>query len=146
MRLYLYTISIKDGRQHMRTKTQLYLSIICMIVLFDCAGALASRWLHFDYTKLIWASLCLYILSGYWAVDLQGLKGGVIAGLVAGLADSTIGWALSSAIHPALTIQQRHPSDVTIIFTIWFVTLLAIPFALMGAFIRLWVKRLQNKL
>jgi hypothetical protein len=130
----------------MRTKTQLYLSIICMIVFFDCAGALASRWLHFDYTNLIWASLCLYALSGYWAVDLQGLKGGVIAGLVAGLADSTIGWALSSAIHPEVTIQQRHPSVVAIIFTIWSVTLLAILFALMGAFIRLWVKRLQKKI
>lgn len=81
-----------------------------MIVFFDVATALASKWLHFDYTRLIWASFCLYAVCGYLGFAYRHLLGGALAGLMAGLTDSTIGWALSTAIRPYTRVAPPRPT------------------------------------
>jgi hypothetical protein len=67
---------------------------------FDVAASFASRALKFDYTHLAWVSRFLYAVAGYFGFGYFRLAGALLAGLVAGVADATIGWALSAAIGP----------------------------------------------
>jgi hypothetical protein len=73
---------------------------IAVIVGFDAVASLASRILQFDYTNLVWVSLVIYLAAGYWGAHRRGFLFGLLLGSLAGLADSTIGWWLSTWIRP----------------------------------------------
>jgi hypothetical protein len=128
-----------------KNKAQLYLSVVCLIVLFDVAASFASRWLRFDYTSLAWVSLCLYAVCGYLGFAYRRLLGGALAGLMAGVADSTIGWALSAAIQPYMRVEQHRPTIVLVSITIVIVSLEGAFFGFIGALVRWSISRLQEK-
>lgn len=107
----------------MKNKLQLYLSVVSLIVGFDVVASFVSRWLHYDYGALTWVSFCLYMLCGFWGFQYRQFLGGFLAGVMAGLADSTVGWALSALIHPYLRYAQPRPTMFTVSTTIVFVTL-----------------------
>src|SRR5438270_10786727 len=65
----------------MKNKTQLFISVASMIVVFDVAGSFASRLLHFDYGSLMWVTFCLYMACGYLGFQYRQLLGGFLAGL-----------------------------------------------------------------
>jgi hypothetical protein len=67
---------------------------------FDAVASLASRVFQFDYTNLIWISLVIYVAVGYWGAHRRGFLFGLLLGALAGLADSTIGWWISTWIRP----------------------------------------------
>jgi hypothetical protein len=129
----------------MKTKARLYLSIICVIIVFDVAASLASRSLRFDYTRLAWASYCLYAASGYLGFGYRRFQGGILAGLMAGAADSTVGWALSAAIRPYVPFDQPHLTVGLISVTVVIVTLGGAFFGFVGALVRWSISRLQNR-
>jgi hypothetical protein len=109
----------------MSTKTQFYLAVAGVIILFDVVASFASRALRFDYTSLAWVSLCLYFASGYLGCKFHGLLGGALAGLVVGLADSTVGWALSSAVGPYVPSEKSNATPLLIAAVVTIVTLKA---------------------
>jgi hypothetical protein len=119
----------------MKNKTQLFISVASVIVVFDVVGSFASRLLHFDYGSLTWVTFCLYMALGYLGFQYRQLLGGFLAGLMAGLADSTAGWALSVAIHPYIQPSQTRPTVFTVSATIIFVTLVGGFFGFTGAII-----------
>src|SRR5229473_2751041 len=99
----------------MKSETRFYICIACLIILFDVAGSLASRWFHFDYANLRWLFRCLYAGCGYFGFAYRRLLGGILAGLVAGLTDATVGWLVLVAIGPYLPFAQPHPSVALIV-------------------------------
>lgn len=117
----------------MKNKTQLFVSVASTIVVFDVVASFASRLLHFDYGSLMWVTFCLYMACGYLGFQYRQLLGGFLAGLMAGLADSTVGWALSVAIHPYMQDAQPRPTVFTVSATIVFVTLVGGFFGFTGA-------------
>jgi hypothetical protein len=119
----------------MKNKTQLFISIASTIVVFDVAGSFASRLLHFDYGSLMSVTVCVYMVCGYLGFQYREILGGFLAGLIAGLADSTAGWALSAAIHPYMQYPQPRPTIFTVSLTIVFVTLVGGFFGFTGAVI-----------
>src|SRR5438270_6426311 len=119
----------------MKNKTQLFISVASMIVVFDVAGSFASRLLHFDYGSLMWVTFCLYMACGYLGFQYRQLLGGFLAGLIVGLADSTAGWALSAAIHPYMRGPQARLTVFAVSLTIIFVTLVGGFFGFTGAVI-----------
>jgi hypothetical protein len=119
----------------MKNKTQLFVSVSGAIVVFDVAGSFASRLLHFDYGSLMWLTFCLYMACGYLGFQYRQILNGFLAGLVAGVADSTAGWALSAAIHPYMRYPQPRPTIFTVSVTIIFVTLVGGFFGFTGAVI-----------
>ena len=119
----------------MRNKRQLFVSVASTIIVFDVVGSFASRLLHFDYGSLMWVTFCLYIACGYLGFQYRQLLGGFLAGIMAGLADSTAGWALSVAIHPYIQHSQTRPTIFTVSLAIVFVTLVGGFFGFTGAVI-----------
>jgi hypothetical protein len=118
----------------MKNKTQLFISVAAILV-FDVVASFASRLLHFDYGSLMWVTFCLYMFCGYLGFQYRQLLGGFLAGLVAGAADSTAGWALSAAIHPYMRYPQPRPTIFMVSVVIVFVTLVGGFFGFTGAVI-----------
>jgi hypothetical protein len=94
---------------------------------------MASRAFVFSYLKLFWLSWCIYFLAGFFACTRFAFIDGIIAGLVAGLGDATIGWCLSTVIGPYIPGRPQHYSIVVIAVTIVMVSLLSTLFGLLGA-------------
>ena len=119
----------------MKNKTQLFISVSSAIVVFDVAGSFASRLLHFDYAGLMGVTFCLYMVCGYLGFQYRQLLGGFLAGLMAGVADSTAGWALSTAIHPYTRSPQPRVTIFMVSVVIIFVSLVGGFFGFTGAVI-----------
>lgn len=119
----------------MKSRWQLFLLVASIIVGFDVLGSFASRLLHFDYGSLMWVTFCLYGLCGYLGFRCGLLLDGFLAGLMAGLADSTVGWALSAVIHPYMREPQTRPTIVMISVVVVIVTLVGGCFGFTGALI-----------
>jgi hypothetical protein len=118
----------------MKNQAKFYLAIACVIILFDIAASFASRAAQFNYTNLAWVSWGLYVACGYFGCKYRGFLGGVVAGLVAGLSDSTVGWALSCLIGPYLPFAQPgRYAPVLIAVAIVIVTAMGAFFGLVGA-------------
>lgn len=83
----------------MTFKSKILVTIV-VIVGFDAVASLASRILQFDYANLVWVSLVIYLAAGYWGAHRRGFLFGLLLGSLAGLADSTIGWWVSTWIRP----------------------------------------------
>jgi hypothetical protein len=129
----------------MKLEKRFYLVVVCVIVLFDLAGSFASRALRFDYTHLAWVSRFLYAVAGYFGFADFRLAGALLAGLVAGVADGTIGWAVSAAIGPHLPVIPPPFTFGLIAIVIVIVSLQAAFFGLMGGLCRLLLNRLQKR-
>jgi len=102
----------------MKKRVQFYFIVASVIVLFDLVASIISRTLEFDYTKLGWVSWGLYFAAGYFGCKYFDFLSGVVAGLVAGLSDSTIGWAVSSAIGPYIPFAQPRYTVLLILIVV----------------------------
>jgi hypothetical protein len=140
-----YTCLDGYGESAMKRETRFYLVVVCVIVLFDVAGSFASRALKFDYTHLAWISRFLYAVAGYFGFAHIRLAGVLLAGLVAGVADATIGWALSAAIGPYLPVIQPPFTFGLVAIVIVIVSLEAAFFGLIGGLSHLLLSRLQKR-
>jgi hypothetical protein len=81
-------------------KLRLVLLLSGTIVLFDAIASIASRQLGFPYTDATVGSYILYAIGGFLAARRADLAFAAQVGAVLGLVDATLGWAVSSAIHP----------------------------------------------
>jgi len=108
-----------------------------MIVFIDVGGSVASRVLHFDYTSLVWVSWSVYAFIGYRGFSFGRLIGGAVAGLVAGVADGTIGWLLSTAIKPQISSGQHELTALSVCVVVVTVALLGAFLGFLGALMRL---------
>lgn len=123
-----------------KSKSQFYFYVACLIVLFDVTASLASRFLKFDYTSLSWASWCLYVLAGFLGCRYHGFAAGVATGLVAGVTDATLGWLAELAIKPYVPFKQPPYSLALILITIIIVSFEGLFFALIGALLGLFAR------
>jgi len=106
---------------------------ILMIIGFDVIASLASRFLQFDYTYLVWVSLVIYLTAGYWGAHRRGFLFGLMLGSLAGLADSTIGWWVSTSIRP-FSSTEIPPLDSSLqLIVLITVTILGFGFGFVGA-------------
>jgi hypothetical protein len=86
----------------------------------------------------------LNAIPGYLGCKFYGLLGGILAGLVVGISDSTIGWALSSVIKPYISFEQPDYTFPLILEIIASVSLGASIFGLIGALLFLVVNRFRR--
>jgi hypothetical protein len=84
------------------SKLRLALFLSGSIVLFDAVASMASRQLGFPYTKAVVGSYVIYAIGGFLAARRAHLAFAAQLGAMLGLVDATLGWAVSSAIGPAL--------------------------------------------
>ena len=125
----------------MKRRIKFYLIVVGIIVVFDAVAAGASRTVRVDYTKFVWVSYILYVAAGYFACKYFDLLSGIVARVVAGLSDSTVGWLLSSALQPYIPIAQPKYTPLIVCVVITTVSLTATCFGLVGSLIFKIVKR-----
>src|SRR5262245_27100445 len=114
-------------------RMQLFLIVAGFIILFDAVTSAASRTLTLDYTIFGWASYFFYAAAGYCGHRNFDLPTGVVTGAVAGLADSTLGWYISSLIGPFIPFAEPHYTPLLTTVVIILVTLTGALFGLGGA-------------
>lgn len=107
--------------------------VVITIVIFDVIASFASKIMEFEYTSLAWVSLFLYTFAGFFGCKYFNFSTGVIAGLIAGFTDSTLGWALSSIIKPHLSLDQTPYTFSIIAEIIITVSITGIIFGLIGS-------------
>jgi Na+/proline symporter len=128
----------------MRSKVQFLVCVVGFILLFDAVASFASRSLRFDYTSLAWVSWCLYVLFGFLGCRYHGFAGGVMAGIVAGITDSTVGWLLELTIKPYVPFKPPPYSLPLILITIIIVSFQGLFFGLIGALLGLLFKKVRK--
>lgn len=120
----------------MQRNLKFNLAVIAAVVLIDVVGSIASRAFHFNYTRLFWVSWCVYFLAGFVGYRRFGFLAGVVAGWVAGFAEATLGWLLSTAVGPYLPNRPQQPYGVLIVIvTVIIVSILGVFFGLIGALV-----------
>jgi hypothetical protein len=106
---------------------------ILVVVGFDAVGSLLSKLLQFNYTDLVWASLLIYVASGFWGARRRGFTFGILLGAIAGLVDSTIGWFVSTWIKPFSRTGIPPISTELMLIILITVTVTGLIFGLVGA-------------
>jgi hypothetical protein len=119
----------------MKNRIRFYLIVTCGIVLFDAIASFASRAFAFNYSKLFWLSWCLWALAGFFGCKYFDFLSGIGAGLVAGLSDSTVGWALSSAIGPNIPFTPYRPTPMIILLVVMSVSFMSTVIGFIGALV-----------
>ena len=117
----------------MKKRIQFYLIVVFVIVMFDAVASAVSRTLIFDYTKMVWFSYILYVAAGYLGSKSFDVVSGIVAGFIAGLADSTIGWLLSSVIGPFIPFAQPRYTPLLVFVVIISVSIGGALLGLVGA-------------
>jgi hypothetical protein len=106
----------------MNTRIQFCLIVAAIVVVFDAVAAAVSKAFLIDYTKMALINYILYVAAGFFGRKSFDLKTGVAAGFLAGLADATIGWYLSSVIAPFVPFAQPNYSALLVILIIILIT------------------------
>jgi hypothetical protein len=107
-----------------------FILIGLMMVLFDTMASVISRAIQIEYSWFIFGSFFLYFLAGFLGCWLLSFSHGLLAGLVAGLSESTLGWAVSLWIGPK-TIAD--PADITVLFAVLVIVVAMFMSSVIGA-------------
>jgi hypothetical protein len=76
---------------------------VIAIVAFDAATAFAAREIGFPYARAIFGSYAIYFTIGLLAARTEApspVRSAIAAAAAAGLADASLGWAVSWALGP----------------------------------------------
>lgn len=130
-------------------KVFILLIVAASIVLYDLMASLVSRGLQIEYSDFGFGSLVLYFLAGFVVSRKYGFLMGVLAGLVAGIADSTLGLYISELVGPytSAMLDLTSFSAEDFVYIITFVTIQSTIFGSFGALVAylLWGKEFGKK-
>ncbi len=119
------------------------LLVAFVMVAYDAVASGVSRVAGIEYRYFMFGSLLLCGLIGFFVSWRTSFVWGIVAGFVAGLAESTLGWAVSLWIGPTTAIAQETITTDLILFTIFVVTMSSMFFAAVGSSIAALAKRLR---
>lgn len=126
----------------------MWLITAAAVIGFDLAASTISRLSGLAYSDFVIGSWLVYVCVGVLASRQQ--ISSVAAGAIAGSADASIGWWLSSLIEPVTKPRLQAISPARWLFIAFVVTGSAILFAALGAYLdsrlfrRLWPRPSQT--
>ena len=123
------------------SKSVAFLTVASALVLYDALAAAASRFLLIEYSHFSGGSLVLFFLAGFFVCYRFGFWFGVLAGLIAGLAESTLGLAVSIFIKPTTVFDYTFATLGDIVFVVLFVSTLSTVIGLAGAVTAFFVRK-----
>jgi|GEM_PF-657443 len=91
----------------------LFAFAILAVTFVDTIGAFASRRLQFNYTYLSVLSLAIYALLGYFGAGATSNKMVLLASVVVGAYDGTVGFKLSKICKANFGIFEKETEKVT---------------------------------
>ena len=112
-----------------------------VMVAYDAMASGMSRVAGIEYRYFMFGSLLLCGLIGFFVSWRTSFIWGIIAGFVAGLAESTLGWAVSTWIGPTTKAAPESITTDLILFTIFVVMMSSAFFAAVGSGIAELIKR-----
>jgi hypothetical protein len=86
---------------------------ILAVTLIDTVGAFASRRLQFNYTYLSVLTLTVYWMIGYYGAGIASNKMVLLASVVVGAYDATVGFKLSKICKANFGIFEKETEKVT---------------------------------
>ncbi len=89
-----------------------------VVLVLDTLGALAAQRLGFRYTELATVSLLIYFTVGWTLYPNHSIALAAVAGMVVGLVDSTLGWAISWKIGPGKPQDASRNKILTAVVTV----------------------------
>jgi hypothetical protein len=78
------------------------------ILALDMLASSAARWLRFPYKYSMVGSLAIYIAVGWYTALADPSASPAVAAMLVGLAESTLGWAISWKMGPGRPATLRH--------------------------------------
>jgi hypothetical protein len=93
--------------------TQVIVIGAALVIVFDTIAALLSRAAGLSYTRFVIGSWSIYALVGYFAArSAHGgpVEAALLAGVVLGATDCTLGWAISWFIGPGKVNDRVTPT------------------------------------
>ena len=102
------------------------------VLLFDTVASFASIGFQFTYSYASVGSVLIYSTIGYIAFRRYGLALAIMAAILAGLADATLGWFISWKIGPG-ALPNEQATISLIASSITFVIIASVVCALLGA-------------
>lgn len=118
--------------------------VAAAMVSYDALAAAASRFLVIEYSHFSAGSFVLHFLAGLLVCYRFGFWVGVLAGLIAGLAESTLGLAVSILIKPTTIFDYTSATIGDLVFVVLFVTALSTMIGLAGAVTAFFVRKLSR--
>jgi hypothetical protein len=116
-----------------------------VMVAYDAMASAVSRVARLEYSYFMFGSLLLCGLIGFFVSWRTSFVWGIVAGFVAGLAESTLGWAVSTWIGPTTKVVPESITTDLILFTIFVVMMSSGFFAAVGSGIAALIKAVSNK-
>ena len=78
----------------------LFAIVVFSVVAYDAMASLISRFLLLEYAYFTTGFLLVWFLAGFLVCWRSGFLTGLLAGFVAELTESTIGWVVAESIGP----------------------------------------------
>jgi len=105
------------------------------ILIFDVLGAMASRWLRFQYSRLAPGSYIIYTATSVIAARSGPAWLGIVAGATVAVMEATIGWSLSWWIGPGRPSAPTSLSGARMLRIVALVTMMGMGFGLVGTLV-----------
>ena len=115
--------------------------VAAVMVAYDAVASAVSRVAGLEYSYFMFGSLLLCGLIGFFVSWRTSFIWGIVAGFVAGLAESTLGWAVSTWIGPTTKAAPESITTDLILFTIFVVMMSSAFFAAVGSGVAELIKR-----
>jgi hypothetical protein len=71
-----------------------------VVIIFDGVWSVLARIRGYNYAKLAWVSLLIYLTAGSVTASGGPVRAGILVGMITAGVDATIGWWLSWKIGP----------------------------------------------
>jgi hypothetical protein len=120
--------------------TPVIIAAAAFLLMLDIIGALARQPLGFPYSSLGAVSLLTYFTVGFMGAWRDHFRGGVVAALIVGFLDATLGPLAAWMIGPG-PVGQTITEPRIFAYGITVVTLTATGAGLIGAFAGTWLER-----
>lgn len=108
------------------------------ITILDTLGAVASRLLNFRLPSLAILSCAIYILLGYFISPNSGLSIALLAGLIVGFYDATVGWKLSKLCKANFGVSEEFIQKISASSNLKVMLFVAPLFTFIGHLIAKW--------
>ena len=105
---------------------------IIVVTIIDTLGSIASRRLNFNYGYLAPISLMLYLFIGNQVSGLAGLKMALIASMIVGFYDATMGWKFAKLLKANTGISEEDEKKITVSMNLTAMLFISLAFAFIG--------------
>lgn len=105
---------------------------VLAVTLLCTIGAIASRKMQFNFVYLSILSYLVYIFLGYFVARKANLSTALLASLIVGFYDATVGWNLCKKLNANMGLESEQIKNLSTSKTLTIMLFMAPFFAFIG--------------